>query len=133
MWIVKPFTLYSTVFINFLSVLRQKSLQTMRFKKYNGVESDAYGFEFVLAFVAFHPWANSKWVIDQSEHVLFFCYAIKNIIYSLYSLSLCSLPERIQPFHAVNMGFLKVLSKHFNVIHSIPSCSSCLCIWLLKH
>lgn len=56
----------------------------MRFKKYSSVESDAYGFEHALAFVAFHPWANSKWVIDQSEHVLYFCYAIKK--YNLFIL-----------------------------------------------
>ena len=32
----------------------------------------AYGFERALAFVIIHPWTNRKWVIDQSEHALFF-------------------------------------------------------------
>ena len=40
------------------------------------VESDAYGFERVLAFVSIHPWAIRKWVIDQSERALYFCYVI---------------------------------------------------------
>ena len=103
MWVVNLLRyLQLSLFVNFLPVLRQKSSQTMRFKKYSSIASDAYGFEHALAFVAFHPWANSKWVIDQSEHMLSFCYAIKNIIYSFYSLSLCSLAESMQPFHAVN-------------------------------
>ena len=34
------------------------------------MESGTYGFEHVLVFVTIHPWANSKWVIDQSEHAL---------------------------------------------------------------
>ena len=81
MWVVNLLRyLQLSLFVNFLPVLRQ----TMRFKKYSSVESDAYGFEHVLAFVAFHPWANSKWVIDQSEHVLYFCYAIKK--YNLFIL-----------------------------------------------
>ena len=40
------------------------------------VESDVYNFECVLAFVTIHPWANGKWVIDQSEHALYLSYVI---------------------------------------------------------
>ena len=40
------------------------------------VESDAYGFAHALAFGSIHPWANRKWVIDQSERALYFCYLI---------------------------------------------------------
>lgn len=35
------------------------------------------GFQRTLAFVSIHLWANRRWVIDKSEHALYFCYVIK--------------------------------------------------------
>ena len=28
-------------------------------------------------FFGLHPWPNGRWLTDQSEHVLYFCYVIK--------------------------------------------------------
>ena len=58
----------------------QKSSQTMRIK--NIVERDVYDFERALAFVTIHPWANSKWEIDQLERALYFCYVISYASFS---------------------------------------------------
>ena len=52
----------------------------MRIK--NIVERDVYDFECALAFVTIHPWANSKWEIDQLERALYFCYVISYASFS---------------------------------------------------
>ena len=50
--------------------------KNQRGKNRVAVESDAYSFERALAFVSIHPWANRKWVVDQSERALYLCYLI---------------------------------------------------------
>ena len=86
------FTLSSIVFVNFLLVLREKSFcANLEVKKYSRIGSDKYSFECALAFITIHPWANSKWPIDQSECSLYFCYVIVHFVLKLLYLSqLCS-------------------------------------------
>jgi len=59
-----------------LNISKKNSTNSAEEKNYSRVKVDAYCFECVLTFISVHPWANSKWDIDQSERMLYFCYVI---------------------------------------------------------